>query len=364
MDLEARRFFKVILPSTTSLYKLKIPNKFVKRYGHQLFNVVRLADSIGALWCVRLEKVEESLWFHDGWEKFVEDHSVSYGYFLLFKYNGNSNFNVHVFDLTATEVHYPRPNSLDPFTGKPFTPPKMEEHSDDDSATILSSFHGRPVACLSRNGAPNEYMGNATSDHQNIHDFFSSTEFAHRVKRGKINSAETLKFRCHYLTRSKVMSSHDKSNPYQSTKRVLDKSLNLDESKPKNPIIKNVREAIPCTEANQKTISRKFLPKNPSFTVVLKPYNLSGKMLYMPPAFLTYLPSSLRSVELCDCDGKNWLVCVCLRKDKVFGLNQGLETFIKDKNLKVGDTCVFELIDANKPLLKVSTFYDTSRVPN
>ncbi|CAA2935375.1 B3 domain-containing transcription factor VRN1-like [Olea europaea subsp. europaea] len=152
MDLEATRFFKVIFPSITSLHKLKIPNKFVKIYGHQLSNVVRLNGSIGALWCVRLEKVEESLWFNDGWEKFLEDHSVRFGYFLLFKYTGNSNFNEHVFDLTATEVYYP-PNgkrkfegtntqknsisddsvrSLDPFTGKPLIPPIMEEHSDDD----------------------------------------------------------------------------------------------------------------------------------------------------------------------------------------------------------------------------------------
>ncbi|XP_022857241.1 B3 domain-containing transcription factor VRN1-like [Olea europaea var. sylvestris] len=167
--------------------------------GHQLSNVVRLTDSIGALWCVRLEKVEESLWFNDGWEKFVDDHSVRYGYFLLFKYfllSGNSNFNVNVFDLTATEVYYP-PKCLDPFTGKPLIPPIMEEHSDDDSVKILSSIGGKPVACPSRN----EFMGNATCDHQTMYELsFSSTEFAHRVKGDKVNSAETSKYRHRYLT--------------------------------------------------------------------------------------------------------------------------------------------------------------------
>ncbi|CAA2948776.1 B3 domain-containing transcription factor VRN1-like [Olea europaea var. sylvestris] len=349
MDLEATRFFKVILPSITSLQKLKIPNKFVRRYGHQLSNVVRLTDSIGALWCVRLEKVEESLWFNDGWDKFVEDHSVRYGYFLLFKYTGNSNFNVHVFDLTATEVYYP-PNgkrkfektntqknsisddsvkSLDPFTGKPLIPPIVEEHSDDDSVKILSSIGGKPVACPSRN----EFMGNATSDHQTMYELsFSSTEFAHKVKGDKVNSAETSKYRHRYLTRRKVMACHGKSNTSQPTKRVLDKSLHLNKSKPKNPITKNVGEAIPCTEANQKAKSRKFLPKNPTFTVVLKPYNLSGKILCMPPAFLAHLSSSLKSLELHDCDGKKWLLSVVhLREGKVLVLNQGLVTFIKEK---------------------------------
>ncbi|KAL2468392.1 B3 domain-containing transcription factor VRN1-like [Forsythia ovata] len=471
------RFFKMI------------PRKFVGKYGPELSNVVRLTDSIGGVWCVRLEKVEKTLWLHDGWEKFVQDHSVSYGYFLVFKYRGNSNFNVRIFDLTASEVHYPlnssrkfegtnTPNSISETEeysndlGHPVVSTEMEDHSDDDSVKILASFPGKPMACPLRYGAPNECMGRATSgrrhDHQTVHDLsFSSTEFSRGVKRGKIDSAKTryltrskvkmevgwavktenLKISCHgksntsqsaktryltrskvkmeggwavktenlnischgksntsqsaetrYLTRSKVkmeggwavktenlnISCHGKSNTSQSAKPVLDKSLHLSEGKPKNPIIKNVKVEVPGTEAkrisssnaNQSSFgieslvgnkavhtTRKFMPKNPSFTFVLKPYNLSWKMLYMPFTFLTeYLPSCPRCLELHDCDGKKWPVGVILRGGKMSCLNKGFGTFIKEKNLKVGDTCVFELIDVNKPVLKVSTFCNTSIV--
>ncbi|KAL2457731.1 B3 domain-containing transcription factor VRN1-like [Forsythia ovata] len=404
------RFFKMI------------PRKFVGKYGPELSNVVRLTDSIGGVWCVRLEKVEKTLWLHDGWEKFVQDHSVSYGYFLVFKYRGNSNFNVRIFDLTASEVHYPlnssrkfegtnTPNSISETEeysndlGHPVVSTEMEDHSDDDSVKILVSFPGKPMAYPSRYGAPNECMGKATSsrrhDHQTVNDLsFSSTEFARGVKRGKIDSAKMryltrskvkmevgwavktkkLNISCHgksntsqsaktrYLTRSKVkmeggwavktenlnISCHGKSNTSQSAKPVLDKSLHLSEGKPKNPIIKNVKVEVPGTEAERISSSTFLSPDIVQFFWFLK---------YMPFTFLTeYLPSCPRCLELHDCDGKKWPVGVILRGGKMSCLNKGFGTFIKEKNLKVGDTCVFELIDVNKPVLKVSTFCNTSIV--
>jgi hypothetical protein len=35
-------------------------------------------------------------------------HSLYYGYFLVFGYEGNSKFHIFVFDSTATEIQYPR----------------------------------------------------------------------------------------------------------------------------------------------------------------------------------------------------------------------------------------------------------------
>lgn len=47
------------------------------------------------------------MWFHEGWQNFVEFNSIDYGHFLVFRYNGNSNFLVLLFDKTATEIQYP-----------------------------------------------------------------------------------------------------------------------------------------------------------------------------------------------------------------------------------------------------------------
>ncbi|CAA2940957.1 B3 domain-containing transcription factor VRN1-like [Olea europaea subsp. europaea] len=150
------RFFKVILPTIADQQKL-LPDKYVKEFGHRLSDVVRLTDRIGGIWHVRLEKEEEIIWLHHGWEKFYEDHSIKYGYFVLFKYRGNSNFKIHVFDMTATEVHYPAHNSRN-FEVTNYHPensiPERKEESDDDSLVILDSLPPKLVGCSLRSPTP------------------------------------------------------------------------------------------------------------------------------------------------------------------------------------------------------------------
>jgi hypothetical protein len=51
-----------------------------------------------------LEKANGDIWFNDGWQDFMEFHSLYYGYFLVIGYKGNSKFHVLVFDNTATEI--------------------------------------------------------------------------------------------------------------------------------------------------------------------------------------------------------------------------------------------------------------------
>lgn len=54
-----------------------------------------------------LKKDGRNVWFRDGWHEFVEIHSITPGYFLVFKYQKNSRFRVHIFDTTACEIKYP-----------------------------------------------------------------------------------------------------------------------------------------------------------------------------------------------------------------------------------------------------------------
>lgn len=85
----------------------------------------------------------------------------------------------------------------------------------------------------------------------------------------------------------------------------------------------------------------------------------------MPTAFSQYLPSAPGLIVLVDSDGQKWPVRVKQKKGaKDRYLSKGWKAFVKLKNLKVGNTCVFELIDANKHMIKVSTFSNTSRVGN
>lgn len=363
------RFFKIILPSVDSHRKLRIPDKFVEKYGQELSDVVKLIDPTSAVSYVRLEKMEKTLWLHDGWEKFVDDHFISYGYFLLFKYEGNSTFNVNIFDLTATEVDYSLNNNRNFERTNHSTRNSIsekEENSDDESDEVLALFPGKPNECRATN--------NRRHYHQTTHDLsFSSEELAIEVKKGKSDAAERSKSQRCYRTRSRC--------------KIEDEGIKTQSKKPKNITIKNVQEAVPCTEGNQQSSSNeslssscieshsgmkaidaaaKYLPINPSFTVKLKRNNLSPQFwMYVPVAFSQYLPSASGLIVLVDSDGQKWPVRVMQKKGgKDRYLSKGWKAFAKLKNLKVGNTCVFELIDINKRMLKVETFSNTSIVRN
>ena len=85
----------------------RIPGKFVREFGDELSTVAKLTLPYGRIWQVGLEKADNNIWFCDGWQAFVEYHSICYGHFLVFRYQGNSSFHVLVFDKTATEIQYP-----------------------------------------------------------------------------------------------------------------------------------------------------------------------------------------------------------------------------------------------------------------
>ena len=73
----------------------------------ELSTVATLIAPYGGIWQVELKKVDNNIWFCNGWQDFVEYHSICYGYFLVFRYEGNSSFHVHIFDKTTIEIQYP-----------------------------------------------------------------------------------------------------------------------------------------------------------------------------------------------------------------------------------------------------------------
>jgi len=60
-------------------------------------------------------------------------------------------------------------------------------------------------------------------------------------------------------------------------------------------------------------------------------------------------------VELEASDGRRWSVR-CNKACRGCNLGAGWIHFTRDNNLKAGDVCVFELIDANTYIMKVHVF--------
>lgn len=117
----------------------KLPNKFVKKYREHLSNSVCLKIPSGCEWEVGVTQSGNKAWFEKGWPAFSKFYSLDYGAFLLFGYEGNSKFQVCIFDTSATEIDYPiRIEETDNIN-----------HKDDNSVEILDDF---PRSCPKTRG--------------------------------------------------------------------------------------------------------------------------------------------------------------------------------------------------------------------
>lgn len=94
----------------------------------------------GHVWHVGIRKSESKLWFHEGWQEFVDHYSIGIGYFLVFRYEGGTTFQVFIYNLTTSEINYHANGRV---------PSEMPHHSrqyhvfkdmeDDDAVDISSS---------------------------------------------------------------------------------------------------------------------------------------------------------------------------------------------------------------------------------
>ena len=76
-------------------------------YGNDLSDTISLILPPNKVWKFDLVRQNNKAYLQNDWPKFVEFYSLSHGHFLVFKYQGNSCFNVVIFDLGASEIDYP-----------------------------------------------------------------------------------------------------------------------------------------------------------------------------------------------------------------------------------------------------------------
>ncbi|KAL0450273.1 UNVERIFIED_CONTAM: hypothetical protein Slati_1583700 [Sesamum latifolium] len=96
-------FFKVLIMDFTR--RLRLPLVFSQRYGSALRGSVRLRNSSGKIWFVKLEQEDEDerYCFTRGWKKFAEDVGLEMGEFLVFRFVGGCMFDVSVYGVHGCE---------------------------------------------------------------------------------------------------------------------------------------------------------------------------------------------------------------------------------------------------------------------
>ncbi|XP_025888129.1 B3 domain-containing protein At4g01580-like isoform X2 [Solanum lycopersicum] len=188
----AGSFYVIVEPSVMDDRQLRLPDKFVQEHGDELLDTVKIIVPTDDFWCVGLKKAGKMIWLHDGWQEFMEHHSVNCWYFLLFKYGQTSCFNVHIFDLAATEIDY-----------------QLRSHGNAKSRDVAQELSHRKDKIVGDKGFTSSIeIVDLLETEQGPESSAKSSELLHRAKRRKIASGKIKITRC-YETRSRTNKLHD-----------------------------------------------------------------------------------------------------------------------------------------------------------
>ncbi|KAK1560294.1 hypothetical protein Q3G72_024828 [Acer saccharum] len=323
MEETPQHFFKVILASTLEEKKLRIPEKFVRKFRDELSDFATITTHNGRVWRVGLSKDEGMIWFDDGWQDFMEYYSIHLGYFLVFEYEKRSNFHVMIFDTSTFEVSYPYN----------FEEPKKEEnliHHDEiekdkdyrnqkGSANLDSSRPRHEREMLSKNCKMKEQV---------------------QVKTDTADNGEDEKL-------TQISDLHKLKALLEDKRIFISRNYNFSSTKERDRLF---------------TLAKSLKPRNPSFMIVLWESHLYSHTVYLPAKFTNkYLTRDAERIKLRTSNGREWLVRIGWNNGGCNAL-RGWTNFLNDMKLKLGDICVFELIRKEDLLLEVSVFKESGKV--
>ncbi|KAF3793557.1 B3 domain-containing protein, partial [Nymphaea thermarum] len=97
---DKRHFFKII--TNGSAKRLRIPPAFLEHINASSHHAILKGPS-NNIWRVEVKQIRHGTIFMKGWKRFHRDHCLEFGDFLVFGYDGNMHFSVHIFDRSACE---------------------------------------------------------------------------------------------------------------------------------------------------------------------------------------------------------------------------------------------------------------------
>ncbi|KAM7520536.1 hypothetical protein LguiB_019498 [Lonicera macranthoides] len=397
------QFFKIFVPDLC-LFQLRIPKAFIKCFKGVIPYKSILWGPGNRSWRVDVKKANNYFIFEKGWRKFVDDNSLKSRDFLVFAYNGNSEFHVTVFgqnncpkqiDITALDGD----NEPQPFLGRnqAVEANKSKETKGEDSAEVsiqMTVRSKRPMPVQENNG-----------DHETPHKFESENPFfesvlkptyAHggfmnipvefmksymnthgttaRLKRSNkswvvnlIPRGRTLVFSAGWpkFVVDNVLKEGDlcRFELIRRDKYVFNVSTVRGKSKEKRGL--NSREegikmtgdprVQPATQENvgASEDSCKFISKHPFFQIVLARAYVHSGFLHIPADFWhIYMDKPGESATL-EYSNKCWPVKLKYGSSKLH-FERGWFQFVRENSLQVGNVCCFELIRRDDYAFKVS----------
>ncbi|KAL4347030.1 hypothetical protein GQ457_17G003130 [Hibiscus cannabinus] len=346
-------FYKLMVPSILQDKKLRIPNKFVKKFGGELSSVATLTVPDGRRWLVELWRDNQRIWLDSGWNAFVEYYSISIGYFLVFKYEGNSQFDVSVYNLKASEINYlwNDPNNL-------LEPVCCNRHIEDgdfadkvvDECIDRDRKRCKNSTCLHQENEPCDLraMPRSTRD-KGVQ--FDGVELTSTGDEGGLCSSNE--------TQPITKAIKQEPDPNMDEQEALwNVKVKEEFPAPNSPSVPRRRRDVTAEEKQGAfRAASMFKPDNPFCRVILRPsYVYKGVLLHLPRCFAQkYLNGVDGIIMLQVTEAKKWPVqCVYCNGNLKF--SKGWAEFVLDNNLDEGDVCIFELINTKQIVLEVTIF--------
>ncbi|KAI3855424.1 hypothetical protein MKX03_025382 [Papaver bracteatum] len=216
------QFFQIMHDAIIEDGYLIIPPKFVAKHGGDLSHHATLKVPDGLTWDVKLKR--DSNGFQIGLSvPFIEYYSIRAGHLLLFKYHGDSQFQVIILDISACEIEYPAVDD--------------EDSSDDHS------LEGGSTEIKSSDEEEEDYYVHASTDEDGDESPLSSSSEEEEVR-----VAEKKKKLIHLRT-------------------------------------KDEDSALRSTRLRAEFIGDEFQSVNPFFTIALQPAYIKRKYLQIPVSF-------------------------------------------------------------------------------
>ncbi|KAL8138965.1 hypothetical protein V2J09_004966 [Rumex salicifolius] len=327
-DREPKFFFKIVLPPILEDKRLRIPVKFVKEFRNDISSSATLIVPGEKRWTVRVLSEGGELWFSDGLDEFFEFYSVSFGFFLLFEYRGNSEFRVRIFNLTTCEISYP---SID--ASRKLSPGKTDLSQSRSEQTLNDVKE--EVKCTPNHDNDDEANSYDDDDESDLNYASDDDDDVVVIERPKSVSKRV----------NVVLLSSDDEDESSSMNKKND--------------FTRARSKVGDDAANVKNRNLStHKPKNLSFRAVMKSYNIEAEpmSLNIPAHIGRKFPRGVSGlVKLEVADGRSWIVEGNFLGGRLRSLGNGWSEFVHQMKLRIDDTCAFELISNDKEFsMKVS----------
>ncbi|KAJ3693251.1 hypothetical protein LUZ60_008731 [Juncus effusus] len=386
------QFFRVLIPNPFA--KLYMPKKFRKKYlDKNPQSKATLLSPQGKFWHMDFIQEGENLYLETGvWSDFAKSLDLKTGYFVIFRYEGNSVFTVKVFDDSCCLKEY---DELDSETDS------ESENSDKECVTLSENENENSEDEVQDKSSPM-----ATSNKRKFEDFTStkrqkSIELSERTPKSILNSTRFPQFekvirpysskymglpikfcnKHNLYSRESIFFKNQKGKKKYPVRLLFrDKEVHLgkgwrvfaEESKLKDGdlcVFELISKSTLLVQPKEKTGETQQTAKKrrsessslredkvtpyPQFEKIIRNFNLTHGYLNIVKSFCVQNGLiAKRIITLKDSNGKSWPIRFYLKASHA-KLQKGWRKFSKAYDLKEGDKCVFKLVEENTFLVNV-----------